>query len=134
MVNDTWRDKIALFLWRDRDGYDPTTGTLSEDHNVSMWTRCRPVRARLVGFILNGNLWLGFMAGGFTVLAALLPGYMDRAKTSEQVNANAGEVRLNCIQQLDGVLLCRPVGGAQYKIIPGPEPVDLNHAGSPPKK
>jgi hypothetical protein len=129
-VTDTWRDKIALFLWRDRYSYDPSTGTVGDDNNVSLWTSSRTVRERLVGLVLNGNLWLGFMAGGFAVLAALLPGYVDRPKPSEQVNSNAGELRLNCIQQPDGILICRPVGWAQDQIITGTKPVDVNDSRS----
>lgn len=116
---DTWRDKIALLLWRDRDGYDPATGTVGEQHNVSMRTRLRASRKRMASALLNGPLWLGILAGAFAVLAALLPGYVDRTKADQQVNAGAGELRLNCIQQTDGILICRPVGGAQDKVVTG---------------
>lgn len=124
---DTWRDKIALLLWRDRNGYDPTTGTVGEQHNVSLRTRLRASRKRIVGALLNGPLWLGILAGGFTVLAALLPGYVDRTKADQQVNAGAGELRLNCVQQADGILICRPVGRAQDKVVPGANTEGLDH-------
>jgi hypothetical protein len=120
-------DRIALLLWRDRGEYEPATGGMSADHNVSLWTRSKPTRLRLIGFLLNGSLWLGIMAGGFAVGAALLPVYLNGiAKPNEQVNPVAGEFLLKCVQEANGVLSCRKIEAGDNDIITGADGNRLN--------
>lgn len=103
-----WLDRIALFLWRDRYDYDPAIGRPGAQHNVSLWTRLAPARKRLQRLLLNGPLWLAFLAGAFAIAAALLPMYLDGGrKSDQQVDAGARELLLKCIEQSEGVFLCR---------------------------
>ncbi|KDC72856.1 hypothetical protein L513_3581 [Bordetella bronchiseptica MBORD632] len=123
--------RIALYLWRDRYDYDPTRGCPGEQNNISLWTRLRPARNRLIAVLLNGQLWLAFLGGGFAIGAALLPGYLDRVKTGQQVNTNAGELLLRCVQEANHVLRCRPVSDGQDEIVSdvdGPS-LDSNRPG-----
>ncbi|AWP75717.1 hypothetical protein B7P10_15145 [Bordetella bronchiseptica] len=119
-------DRIALFLWRDRYDYDPTRGCPGEQNNISLWTRLRPARKRLIAVLLNGQLWLAFIGGMFALGAALLPGYLDRVKTDQQVNTNAGELLLRCVQEANHVLRCRPVSDGQDEIVSGVDGPSLN--------
>lgn len=112
-------DRIALYLWRDRYDYDPTSGCPGEQNNISLWTRLRPARKRLIAVLLNGQLWLAFIGGMFALGAALLPAYLDRVKTDQQVNTNAGELLLRCVQEADHVLRCRPLPDGQNEIVSG---------------
>lgn len=125
-MKDTFFDRIALLLWRDRDGYDTTTGTMGEQHNISMRTRLRAVRYRVVPLLLNGRLWLAFIGGGFAVLAAVIPLYVASTKPAEQVNANTGELRLNCVEQGNGILMCRRAVGVDNKVTAGSNTVGTN--------
>ncbi|AWP87287.1 hypothetical protein B7P00_17175 [Bordetella bronchiseptica] len=124
-------DRIALYLWRDRYDYDPTRGCPGEQNNISLWTRLRPARNRLIAVLLNGQLWLAFLGGGFAIGAALLPGYLDRVKTGQQVNTNAGELLLRCVQEANHVLRCRPVSDGQDEIVSGVDgpSLDSNRPG-----
>lgn len=115
-MKDTFFDRIALLLWRDRDGYDPATGTVGEKNNISMRTKLRAIRYRVVRLLSNGGLWIAFIGGGFAVLAALIPLYVGVSKPAEQVNPGVGELRLNCVEQRDGVLMCRKVGYGQNNV------------------
>lgn len=119
-------DRIALYLWRDRYDYDPAVSAPGPDHNVSVWTRWRPARQRLAGLLFNGPLWLGVLAGGFAIAAALLPDYI-RMKADQQVKANAGELTLQCVQEGNGILRCRPVGDRQQQLVPGPDGQRRDH-------
>jgi len=62
----------------------------------------------------------------FALGAALLPGYLDRVKTDQQVNTNAGELLLRCVQEADHVLRCRPVSDGQDEIVSGVDGPSLN--------
>ena len=124
-------DRIALWLWRDRHDYDPAIGGPSAKHNVSLWTRWAPKRKRLFGAIWNGQLWIAFIGGGFAILAAILPMYLDaRSKADQQVDTVPGELLLHCIKQPDGILTCRELVNRDNKVIPAANGDRLNHDGT----
>ncbi|OMG89854.1 hypothetical protein [Achromobacter xylosoxidans] len=122
-------DRIALYLWRDRYDYDPTRGCPGEQNNISLWTKLHPTRKRLIAVLLNGPLWLAFIGGGFAIGAALLPGYLDSIKTHQQVNTNAGELLLRCVQEANHVLRCRPISDGQDEIVSSMDGPSLNSDG-----
>jgi hypothetical protein len=119
-------DRIALYLWRDRYDYDPTRGCPGEQNNISLWTKLHPTRKRLIAVLLNGPLWLAFIGGGFAIGAALLPGYLDSIKTHQQVNTNAGELLLRCVQEANHVFRCRPVSDGQDEIVSSTDGASLD--------
>ncbi|WP_440216250.1 hypothetical protein [Chromobacterium piscinae] len=102
-------EKIALLLWRDRYSYDPVARRVTQDHNVSLLTRGKRRLAGLAAMTGASPLMLAIIGGLFAIGAALIPLYLDRAKTSEQMNSNAGELQLRCTQKPDKVLVCRPI-------------------------
>jgi len=121
-----WWNRFALWLWRDRYDYDPTIGAPGKDHNVSLWTRWRPARERLFGALFERQLWLAFIAGGFTIGAAFIPYYLEAGKSDQKVQPNAGELLLRCIQEPDHVLRCRPVADGENQVVAGPNSVRLD--------
>jgi hypothetical protein len=115
-MKDSFWDRIALRLWRDRDDYDLAISTQGAKHNISAWTRWKPGRQRLIGALLNGQLWLGV---AFAVTAAVIPMYLQRlSETDKKVQAHTGKLQLECVQEPDGVLTCRQIGKRDNHVIP----------------
>lgn len=112
-------DRIALKLWRDRYDYDPAIGGPSQHHNVSAWTRIRPARQKLARAMSSPALWLAFLAGVFTLAAALLPHYLGRTEAEQQMKAVARELRLKCVRETEDILLCREVAAGDHDVVTG---------------
>lgn len=112
-------DRIALKLWRDRYDYDPAIGGPSQHHNVSAWTRIRPARQKLARAMSSPALWLAFLAGVFTLAAALLPHYLGRTEAEQQMKAVARELRLKCVREPEDILLCREVATGDHDVVTG---------------
>lgn len=109
---DGLRDRIALMLWRDRDGYDPATGRVTKLDNVSLLTRLRIGCGRAVSWFAVHMGWLipTLVAAAVTLLAARMAIDHDIAKAKQEVKADAGEILLKCRQDRQGVLTCRKAG------------------------
>ncbi|MGE8454156.1 MAG: hypothetical protein ACN6OP_26825 [Pseudomonadales bacterium] len=107
-----WWNRFALWLWRDRGGYDVEAGCMSEDYNRSLRTRFRSWRYENEGRLLRSAPWL---ITTVIALAAAIPAYLDRAKADQQVQTYPGELLLRCTQEPDNVLRCRPVAGGKGK-------------------
>jgi hypothetical protein len=116
---DSLFDRFALFLWRDRGGYDPISQEPTEDYN-------RSVKSKLSGGLYNLRLklikvirWLGRQA--VTVIVALgtvyFSHYLDSPRTNHQLNVNAGELVLHCTKEVDDVYRCRQVVGVDQEKI-----------------
>lgn len=106
---DSLGDRIALFLWRDRCGYDPATGEVTKQHNVSALTRIRGGLSGLRKFVWTDRSWLVptilSIAAAFATTWATIN--YDRVKTQQQMKADAGEILLKCRQDRNGVYACR---------------------------
>lgn len=106
-------DWLALYLWRDRGGYDPATGSMTEDYRRSLRTRFRAWRYTHAGWFGRSAYWLvpTLIALATAVAVGLFPYYLNPAKPDQQVQPDAGELLLRCTKEGDGVLRCRPVQG-----------------------
>ncbi len=108
---DSAWDRLALLLWRDRDGYDEATQTVTEMNNISLRTRFRDWRRVAWRGVKADRSWIVPMLVG--VGAALATTWAtlnyDRIKTEKQMKADAGEILLKCRQDRDGVYACRKV-------------------------
>lgn len=124
-------NRIALKLWRDRYDYDPAIGGPSQHHNVSAWTRIRPARQKLARAMSSPALWLAFLAGVFTLAAALLPHYLGRTEAEQQMKAVARELRLKCVRKPDDILLCREVAAGEHDVVTRRD-ADSERAGRAP--
>lgn len=122
-MRDNWWDKIALYLWRDRGGYDPATGGMSEDYNRSLRSRFRHWRYLRRGTIERCAPWLvpALIGSGAAIGAVFLSNHLDRPKAGEQVKIDPGELLLKCSKEGGDVLRCRPVLNGQHQVIPGPQ-------------
>ena len=104
-------------MWRDRYEYDPATGAVGANNYVSPWTRWRPARQRLLRACFNGPVWSALIGATAALGAVYLADYLNRGKAQQQVQPNAGELHLQCVQQRDGVLACRQIGTGKDKVI-----------------
>ncbi len=114
------RDKIALLLWRDVDGYQVELGCVGDHHNVSLLTRCRHARGWIAdGWIANWKWWVTTIIATCAVAAAIAPLYLNVAKTSEQVDGRGGELLLQCVEERKCIIRIEPIPPRDDKIIPG---------------
>lgn len=130
-----WKDRIALYFWRDRGGYDVETSGLTQDYNRSLLTRFRQWRYDKLGRVWSAVPWLvpALLGGIFTLAGAVIPLYLNAAKTQEQVKLNTGELLLSCIQEPNNVFRCRPVVGSKNKVIASSDGNGLNNNGAAKK-
>lgn len=116
------RDKIALLLWRDVDGYQPELGSVGDHHNVSLLTRCRQVRSWFArGWAINWKWWVTTIIATCAVAAAIVPLYLNVAKPTEQVNARGGELLLKCVEERKCIIRIEPVPQRNNKVISSPD-------------
>lgn len=103
-------ERIATFLWRDRGGYDPATGAMTQDYRRSLLTRWRDWRYRRRGTLLRAFPWLmpALIGAAAAFGAAFAPVYLSD-KAHEQVDAHTGEFILQCVHHPDDIdiLVCR---------------------------
>lgn len=113
MTKDTLRDRIALFLWRDRNGYQPSTGrVVGELQNTSLLTRARLLIRFLKRVLAAHWRWL---VTTLIALAALALSYdLHQAEAEKKMNAPPGELTLKCVEQAHGVLACRKTVQANH--------------------
>ncbi len=128
MLAMTIRDRIADLLWRDRDGYDPTTGQVGDQRNVSALGWLRTKRHSAGGKLRKAGPWL-IPTAVSTATAVAVPLYLDHRATEagQQVNANTGELRLKCVQQPDGILACV---NADNQVVTGADGQSLRPSGA----
>lgn len=109
---DSLWTRIALALWRDRGGYDPATGGMSQDHNVSLLTRARHAARQIAQGVARERSWLfpTIISTVVSVAVCLAAIHYDIAKTQQQMKADAGEILLKCRQDRNGVYACRKIG------------------------
>ena len=113
MKKTSWRDKIALLLWRDRYEYDPAYGTVTHNH-LSLKGRISKARKALAKWERDRQAW--FTPLVITSVLALivlffpyLRGYLGLPESGQQMNTNAGELLLRCTQHPDQILRCIPI-------------------------
>lgn len=115
------RDKIALLLWRDVDGYQPEVGSVGNHHNVSLLTRCRQARSWLSqGWAANWKWWITTIIATCAVAAAIVPLYLNVTKPSEQVDARGGELLLKCVEERKCIIRIEPIPQRDDKIVVSP--------------
>lgn len=109
---DSLWTRIALALWRDRGGYDPSTGSMSQDYNVSLLTKITTARRAAGLTIIRERSWLfpAILATGASLIVCWAAIYYDVIKTHKQVKADSGEILLKCRQDRQGVYVCRKAG------------------------
>ncbi|PLY41192.1 hypothetical protein CSZ94_17350 [Janthinobacterium sp. ROICE36] len=116
------RDRIALLLWRDVDGYQPELGSQGDHHNVSLLTRCRQARSWLAqGWAANWKWWVTTTIATCAVAAAIVPLYLNVAKPREQVDARSGELLLKCVEQRKCIIRIEPIPQRDDKIVASPD-------------
>lgn len=127
----TIRDRIALLLWRDIDGYDPATGSVGNDRNISLFTRCRQAKRWLVaGWIANWKWWVTTIIATCAVAATIVPLYLNLSKPAEQVDADAWKLALRCVEQGKCIIRIEPVRGRDNQVITGGQGNRLNDGGA----
>jgi hypothetical protein len=113
MSEDTWRDKIALFLWRDRNEYDPSYGTVTHNH-LSLKGRIVKARKALAEWERDRQAWFAplVITSGIALVVLFFPylrGYLGLPETREQMDSHAGELLLRCTQEANQILRCVPL-------------------------
>jgi hypothetical protein len=126
------RDKIALLLWRDVDGYQPELGSVGNDHNISLLTSCRHARSWLAdGWITNWKWWVTTIIATCAVAAAIVPLYLNVAKSGEQVDARGGELLLKCVEERKCIIRIEPIPQRNNKVVASPDGNGRDHQGAP---
>ncbi|MGV8869305.1 MAG: hypothetical protein ACOH2S_20490 [Janthinobacterium svalbardensis] len=126
------RDRIALLLWRDIDGYQPELGRQGDHHNVSLLTRCRQARRWFAqGWAANWKWWVTTIIATCAVAAAIVPLYLNVAKPREQVDARGGELLLKCVEQRKCIIRIEPIPQRDDKIIPSADGNGRDHQRAP---
>ena len=126
------RDRIALLLWRDVDGYQPELGSVGNHHNVSLLTRCRQVRSWFArGWAVNWKWWVTTIIATCAVAAAIVPLYLNVAKTGEQVDGRSGELLLKCVEERKCIIRIEPIPQRDDKIVSGANGNGRDHLRAP---
>ena len=126
------RDKIALLLWRDVDGYQPELGSVSNHRNVSLLTRFRQARRWFAeGWAANWKWWVTTIIATCAVAAAIAPLYLNVTKPSEQVDARGGELLLQCVEERKCIIRIEPIPQRHDKVIASPDGNGRNHQRAP---
>ncbi len=114
--------RIALLLWRDEGERDPWSHETSSDYSRSLLYRFKEFRHRNPNMLLRFFSWIGpaLIASAATLGAVWFADYLNAGKASDQVQPNAGELLMKCVEQEDGIYRCRKVGGSDDQIISGP--------------
>ena len=126
------RDRIALLLWRDVDGYQPELGSAGDHHNVSLLTRCRHARSWFArGWAANWKWWITTIIATCAVAAAIVPLYLNVAKTGEQVDGRSGELLLKCVEERKCIIRIEPIPQRDDKIVSGANGNGRDHLRAP---
>lgn len=115
-------DRVALLLWRDRDGYEPELGRVGDRHNVSVLTRLRSFKRWFVkAWGANWKWWVTTFIACAAVAATIAPLYMNLPKPAEQMNAHAWELALRCVEQGKCIVRIEPVSKDKDQVIAAPK-------------
>ena len=126
------RDRIALLLWRDVDGYQPELGCNGDHHNVSLLTRCRHARGWLAkGWIANWKWWVTTIIATCAVAAAIVPLYLNVAKSGEQVDGRGGELLLKCVEERKCIIRIEPIPERNDDVVPSADDNGRDHQLAP---
>lgn len=126
------RDRIALLLWRDVDGYQPELGSVGNHHNVSLLTRYRHARSWFArGWAANWKWWITTIIATCAVAAAIVPLYLNVAKTGEQVDGRSGELLLKCVEERKCIIRIEPIPQRDDKIVSGANGNGRDHLRAP---
>lgn len=126
------RDRIALLLWRDVDGYQPELGSAGDHHNVSLLTRYRHARSWFArGWAANWKWWVTTIIATCAVAAAIVPLYLNVAKPSEQVDARGGELLLKCVKERKCIIRIEPIAQRNDKVVASPDGNGRDHQRAP---
>jgi hypothetical protein len=99
---DSFRDRIALLLWRDRDGYDPATGCVGDSQNISLRTRFRQFKSWFCKGLRNHwRFWITTTVAICALIAAIAPLYLNIAKPAQKMDASTKELLRECLKQSD---------------------------------
>lgn len=114
--------RIARLLWRDEGKRDPWTHKASSDYNRSLLGRFKELRYRNPNALWRFLAWIGpaVIASAATLGAVWLADYLNSRKTGDEVQTNAGELLMQCVEQEHGVYRCRKLTGGNDEVIAGP--------------
>lgn len=126
------RNRIALLLWRDVDGYQPELGSVGNHHNVSLLTRFRQARTWFSqGWAINWKWWVTTIIATCAVVAAIVPLYLNVTESRKQVDARGGELLLKCVEERKCIIRIEPIPQRNDKVVVSPDANGRNHQPAP---
>lgn len=126
------RDRIALLLWRDVDGYQPELGSVGNHHNVSLLTRLRQARSWFSqGWAINWKWWVTTIIATCAVAAVIVPLYLNVAESRKQVDARGGELLLKCVEERKCIIRIEPIPQRNDKVVARPDSNGRDHQRAP---
>lgn len=126
------RNRIALLLWRDVDGYQPELGSVGNHHNVSLLTRFRQARTWFSqGWAINWKWWVTTIIATCAVAAAIVPLYLNVTESRKQVDARGGELLLKCVEERKCIIRIEPIPQRNDKVVVSPDANGRNHQPAP---
>ena len=131
-----WYERVALYLWRDRGGYQVGRGDMSDDYNVSLRTRFRRWRRARRGSVIQALPWVvpTVVSSAVAVGTVFLTHHLDAGKSDQQVKPNAGELLLRCTKQGDGILRCVQAVEGQHQVVARPNGDRPDHHRAGPEQ